>query len=818
MNLQTPRADTPPEQFAARSNAPEGVWVMDASGVIVYANESLSAMLDKPEHAIQGKPVVEFMDSLSADDFSTKFLSGTSTYGRQECVFLRQGKPPLWLEVNVNPWINRSESKQSALCTAVDVTSRRQAQAVLDNIQRRQKAILDNIPDIAWLKDADGRFIAVNEAFAATCGMEVDEVAGKTDFYVWDLDLARLYYAGDMEVLRTGEPRSNEELIVDKQGRFKWVETVRTPIFDEANAVIGVAGIARDITARKQAVDDLLYSRQELEQRVKERTTALEETNQALLREIEDRRKTQERLRQAKQRADSATRAKSLFLANMSHEIRTPLNAVLGMTELALQANPSSEVAKYLRAVKSAGGSLLTVINDILDLSKIEAKKLVLESVDFNVRQLLHDTVQLYSAEPNKKGVELHLDVSPDVPEHLKGDPMRLRQVLGNLLVNAVKFTQQGTINVRARLYDSPQGKHRVLFSVQDTGIGIAPEKQQAIFQPFTQADESMTRLYGGAGLGLTICCHLVSLMGGFITLESEPDSGSTFLFSGLFYPGQKTQEPEEHKQNLTASVRLLHILLVEDNSLNQELAQLLLDGQGHTTELAVNGKEALELLEQKPYDLVLMDIQMPEMDGLTATQLLRSGKAGETNRNTPVIAMTAHALKGDRERFLAAGMNDYIAKPIDVGLLASAIARAASPDGHPQNTAAKPGASSQSEEDNAPSAASCGVLDTENTLKLLRGNQKLLQHLQAIFLRDAPDELGKLAQALDAEDLAAAKAVAHNLKGTSATVGAMRFSEYAAEVDNACQIGDAAIAKETLLLLQQAAKSTFTALRELAQ
>ena len=428
-------------------------------------------------------------------------------------------------------------------------------------------------------------------------------------------------------------------------------------------------GISLD-EQRALAEQALRTARDELEMRVQERTADLTRANAEL--------------EQAKQAAEAASRAKSTFLANMSHEIRTPLNAVIGMTELVLKGQLSSRQRDFLMTVRDSGEALLSVINDILDFSKIEAGKLALDNSTFDLWESLGDTMKSFAIRAQQRGLELTCRIDPDVPHLVHGDYNRLRQVVVNLVGNAVKFTEQGEVSVDVA-QDSRSPHDVVLhFVVNDTGIGIPEGKRATIFEMFEQADSSSRRRYGGTGLGLAIAARLVDLMGGRLWLESEVGRGSRFHFTvHLGLAEGELQEPvalepgcpqgmpvravdnnATNRRSAEKSIPGLQILLAEDSLVNQKLAIALLEGQGHTVALVNNGKDAVAASGRQKFDLVLMDVQMPELDGLEATAQIRA-REQRTGTHLPIIAMTAHALKGDRERCLAAGMDSYVAKPI---------------------------------------------------------------------------------------------------------------------------------------------------------
>ncbi len=506
-------------------------------------------------------------------------------------------------------------------------------------------------------------------------------------------------------------------------------------------------------------------------------------------------------LKKARDAAEAANRSKSEFLANMSHEIRTPMNAILGMTELALPMAVSTEQAEYLAMVSQAGRSLLAIINDILDLSRIEAGRIELEEVEFDLERLIAEVFDLLRYGASQKGLTLTSELPPDLPRCLRGDPTRIRQILVNLIGNAVKFTQEGGVTVGVSREggggDVAGMPLTLTFFVRDTGCGIPREKQARIFESFTQADASTVRQYGGTGLGLTICLRLLGLMGGALRVESEPGQGSTFWFTVPLAVGNTPCPPQraEAAASFALPDRPLRILLVDDTSMNQILAARILERAGHVPVVVENGQDAIAILGREEFDLVLMDVMMPVMDGLEATRRIRAGTTAVLNRDIPIIAMTAQAMKEDRARCLAAGMNDYVAKPIQLDEFFRAISRCGF--GRPVPLADNPVAPS------APSRQEPRVhLARLQAIQSVGGDEELYARLCRIFFEHAPLIRDTIWTAVQDGELAVAHGMAHKLKSMTAAIGAAEASTLSRQLELAAKGGDLPQAISLLPLL----------------
>ncbi|MFT5324794.1 MAG: two-component system sensor histidine kinase/response regulator [Planctomycetaceae bacterium] len=825
-----------------------------------------------------------------------------------------------WVSTSKLPLRDRERNVVGTFGVSRDITAQQEALNALSQSESLNRQIVDTALDAFVGMDAEGTIIDWNPQAEVIFGWKAEDALGQTlaDTIIPERFRER-HFAGLKRFLETGEgsviQRRLELVALHRSGKEFPVEVTISPIRDSQSCIF--SAFVHDITNRKQA---------------------------------------EKELRASKEAAESANRAKSDFLANMSHEIRTPMNAVIGMTELVLDTELTRSQHEYLGMVRDSADSLLTLINDILDFSKIEAGRLELESSIFSIRDMLGDTLRSLSVRAHREELELACHIDPTVPDALVGDPSRLRQVVVNLVGNAIKFTQHGEVIVHVDV-DQQDGRSVLLhFAVADTGIGIQKEKLKSVFQAFEQADTSTTRQYGGTGLGLTICSRLTQLMNGSVWAESDLGKGSTFHFTArlavsdtpprvstkrivqgsrvlivddnatnrlildemltnwgietscvegvdeaieslrkareagksydlvlsdvhmpqkdgfalaaeirkdeklagavimMLTSGDRSEDVEQcRKFGVSAYIRKpikqselfdsmvavlaidgtgdsasqqaedserteviippLRVLLAEDSVVNQKLALALLKKWGHTGTVANNGKAAVDLATNETFDVVLMDVQMPEMDGLEATRQIRQSEVG-TDRHLPIIAMTAHAMKGDRELCLESGMDDYVSKPVRPWQLINALSRFFAEDARTVGVSREEATRVETRNGGDSAPAESYQVDWPVALRITQGDRDLLREIAGAFLEESRIVLADLKYAIKKEDAPTAQRMAHTIKANFRTFGVTDAHDLAFECEKAGKAGDLKFVAENLAEIQKASKVVSSQLR----
>ncbi len=787
--------------------------------------------------------------------------------------------------------------------THMDISDRKRFERELKRQRALLYSLIDSIPDLIYYKDLEGVYLGCNPAFGKFVGCHRRDVVGKTDYDLFSKNVADFFREQDRLMLISGQARSNVEWVDYPDGRHVPLDMLRTPYYGPYGEILGLVGIGRDITKQKQL---------------------------------------EEELKKAKVAAEEASKAKSSFLASMSHEIRTPMSGIIGMTDLLKDTKLTKEQVEYLDIIRKSSDSLLAIINDILDISKIEAGKVELESIDFDLRETLEDMNDLMAIKAAEKSIEYVYLIDHDVPSRLKGDPGRLRQILINLIGNAIKFTSEGEVTLHVSCKGETELQAILGFSVKDTGIGIPAKHIDKLFDKFTQVDMSTTRKYGGTGLGLAISKQLCEMMGGQMTAQSEVGKGSIFRFtvvmekqvddgSSRLLPleelmnrrilvvddnasnrmvlkeqlllwgcrfdeapdgneaifklksavlegepfdiaildmempnmdglelGKRIKEDEVIKDtrlimmtsignrsdvdkfksigfsaylvkpvkysrlrecllevigkkypdldhgnmnNKADSVisdkrkKDMRILLVEDNEIIQMVSLGLINKMGYEADLAENGKEAIKALEKKHYDLVLMDMEMPVMDGYEATAKIRAPGTTVLNPTVPIIAITAHAMKRELDRCIEAGMNAYLTKPVKHEELEKIIEQYV-----------------PEEREDTEKGDDKAIFDEFDVKKRLANNEKLIDMLLKVFMENTPVHIENLKKALREEDMDKIQDLCHTLKGTCATAGAVSMRDIARDIENSARAGES----DNMALLMDKLQAEFEKYKDL--
>jgi PAS domain S-box-containing protein len=619
-----------------------------------------------------------------------------------------------------------------------NITERKKTEHTIMHHEKFLRQVIDDLPYLVFVKDSQGKYIFVNKALAILSNISQDNIRGKSDFDLFGRkSVAENCQLSDRKVIDNKQEIAEEEIFINNQGQEFWFYTIKKPLISE-NGDTHILGATINITERKKAFEEVLI---------------------------------------AKGLSEESIKAKENFISIMSHEIRTPINAIVGITNLLLRETVRPEQSELLRGLKVSSENLLKIVNNILDLSKIEAGKLILENLDFCLKDIIESVKEQYNYKAAEKNIGIDISIDDNVPLFVKGDSLRFQQILMNLISNAIKFTEEGKIEIRVSSLETSGNKIHLLFSISDTGIGIPPEGLSAIFESFTQADPGISKKYGGTGLGLTIAKKLIELQNGNITVKSKLNHGSEFIFDLEFEKSSVTSRIPEKE---TGKIRFdgIKVLIVEDQIMNKMIMVQFLEKANMTMKVAVNGREAICFMENEKFDLILMDLQMPDMDGYQASLYIRNNLK---NKKIPIIALTAFADADIEDKIKAAGINDYITKPFDPSFLFKKIE-----DNLELNNKANYIQERKSSTEMEPTK----IIDLTYLQEASGNNKNFLKEMIGIFLHQTPGLIASLHSTSKAEDWVEFRKIMHKLKPTITMMGIHELEPEVVNIDNAVKKG----------------------------
>ncbi len=698
-------------------NVTDFIYRISDKGIITYMNPTAIHAIGYPEDEVVGNSFLNFVRA----DYKAGLMGlihnqlvGKIQSAYFEFPVVAKNKKTIWLGQTTDTH-EMPNGDIEYIAMSRDITERKLIKDELKRSEEKYRNIMENM-ELGLLEvDVNGFITNAYPKFCDLSGYNRDELIGleAATTLLHERFLAQM--KEQEERRRNGDPGVYEVQLKRKDGSYTWVIISGAPYYDQEGNLAGTVGIHLDISERKAV---------------------------------------EEKLEEAKILAENSVRSKELFMANMSHEIRTPMNAIIGMSELLKKSELKDKQRKYVDAIGTSADNLLIIINDILDFSKIESGKLRLDKVPSDLRHLLETSIKTVELKAEEKGLQINQHLDEKLGTYLF-DPTRLNQVMLNLLSNAVKFTEAGSIDVVCKVVNSDSVTHNLLFEVSDTGIGINKDKLETIFESFIQAEESTTRHYGGTGLGLAISKQLVEMMGGQLIAHSEKGIGSRFSFTIACETTSPVQKQEINNTTDETEVRELKVLLVEDNDINRFMALTILEGWECIVEVAVNGREAISTLEKNTYDIILMDVRMPVLDGISATKIIRN----DLKIKTPIIALTANAIKGDNEACLAAGMNDYISKPFQQADLLALLIKYGVKQISPKESI--PAAESETVEENEGK----NLVDLTKLRETTNNDTSFMTKMIQLFVKDTPPQLDDMKQAVEDGNWNEARKIAHRIK-----------------------------------------------------
>ena len=734
---------------------PVHLYLKDREGRYTFGNRAFTEFRNLRNEDIIGRTTFGVLEepaaSIAREEDREVLRTGRPLRDQERRVRGRGGE--FWYRITKSPILDEKGNVEGIVGCGYDITSLKEISQSLAESEKRFRSLAEDMPILISTILPDGTILYANAAYCRWFGREHQDILG--------VSFLDFLHADDRtaveQTLSSLTPEmssfSKEERVFAPDGSLRWQRWINRAFFDPSGKLQFIQAVGEDITERKNA---------------------------------------EEEIRAARDEAERASAAKSEFVANISHEIRTPMNGVLGMSELLLQTPLDPSQHNLAGMIHESAEHLLTVLNDLLDFSKIESGTFGLSVLPFPIRRTLEDTVVPFLPEAAAKGLPLSLEADPSLPAVLLGDPIRIRQILTNLLSNALKFTEKGSVTLSVRLLGREDGEAKIAFSVTDTGIGIPEEFMGEIFTPFRQGEAFRNRKYGGTGLGLSISRKLVEMMGSGLSVESTPGKGSAFSFVLSLKTGDSAGESDKSWKNSfvpafgkEAGEKKPSVLVVDDNRVNRELVRLLLEKGGYLAETASDGRAAVERLSRTRFDLVLMDIQMPEMDGYEATAFIRDPGSPVLDHQVPVVALTAHAGKGFAGECLKKGMNDYLPKPFSSNELLGLLYKWIPPSGTPVRDTGSPPFSQEElkKEENT-------LFDGDSFFAKLLGDRDEGKMLLELFLEAVPEDLEALGDAIEREDVRACAKIAHTIKGTASNGCAPELSRIAKSIQAEAENG----------------------------